>query len=306
MTYAFKRLALGAAALAGTSLAAIPAAAADLPLPDASASQWQAAAPVFDASVAETAANHRYRPYRYRYRRGPNVGDVLTGILILGTIGAVIDAVEGDDDRRYRDRDYRDRDYRDRDYRRDDRRRGDYRDYDSRGLDRAVGMCIDAVESRARVGSVEKAERDASGWEIEGSLSRGGSFECAIDNSGRIRELEIDGDDRDGDYRDDYGSGYGSDYEEREYGEGDYDYRGASSGAPVEVARGDLSREVERQGWAQGAQYDDAVYARLRVRGDVSREQSTAGPEPRWDQPASRPIEGDGRYDVSEVGDFEG
>ena len=33
-----------------------------------------------------------HRRYRYRYRRGPSAGDVLTGILILGTIGAVIDA----------------------------------------------------------------------------------------------------------------------------------------------------------------------------------------------------------------------
>ena len=310
-----KRVSVTAACLAGASLFTAPAMAADLDIPKAEVAMAKAAGAVANEDY-ETVQDHRR--YRYRYRRGPSAGDVLTGILILGTIGAVIDAAEDRSDRdrddRYRDRDWRDSDYRDEDYRTDGRYDERSR-YETRGLDRAIEMCVDAVERTARVASVEEAQRSGRGWEVEGRLARGGEFECEIDNTGRIRDIEIDRDgDDDRDWDDDRRGGYDR-YDERYEDGDDYrEYRGVS-----------YDGQTEWQVGSEGAQYDEATYARIRSGQGRSQGRTQVGYEgaaqaqlrtpelpriertaPAWDQPQSTPSADDGRYDISDVDDFPG
>ena len=185
-----KTLAAAPAMLAALSLTVAPASAAELPV-TVHAPAHADAVPVFDIEAAQTAEHRRY----YRYRRGPGLGDVLAGVLIVGAVAHAAKAATRDD-RRYRDRDYR------RDVRWDD----------DRGIDRAVEMCISAVERRSRVETVDRADRIARGWRIEGTLSRGGGFACDIDNDGRGVEVRLgrgadryereDRDYRERDYRD--------------------------------------------------------------------------------------------------------
>ena len=200
------------ALLAALSLTATPASAADMNLELRAKS---GIAEVLDIEVSQT-ANHG-RHHRYRYRRGPDFGDVVAGVLIVGAIAHIANSASRDD----RDRD-RDRDRRSPDYRRD-------ASWDQgRGLDRAVGMCIDAVERQARVETVDRADRVVRGWRIEGTVSRGGGFTCDIDSDGRGVDVSLtsgDGgyerDDRQDDereYREDYDDGA---YDDIDYGRDD-------------------------------------------------------------------------------------
>lgn len=209
------KLAAAPAILAALSLTATPASAADMSLASPTKS---GIAQVHDIEVSQKADNHRY--YRYRYRRGPGLGDVLAGVLIVGAIAHA--AKHASEDRRYRDS-------RDRDYRRDASWE------EGRGIDRAVGMCIDAVERQARVETVDRADRLARGWRIEGTIARGGGFTCDIDSDGRGVEVNLsrggggryereDRDYRDRDYRerDDDDRDDDMEYDDND----DRDYRG--------------------------------------------------------------------------------
>ena len=200
-----QKLASAPAVMAALSLTVTPAAAADMALP-APAPAYAESAPVLDVEANQTAEHGRhYHRHRYRYHRRSGLGDVLTGVLIIGAVAQVAKHATRDD-RRYRDRDYR------RDVRWDD----------NRGIDRAVEMCVDAVERRERVETVDRADRTARGWTIEGSVARGGGFSCEIDSDGRGVEVDIrrgnaryerDDDDR---YDDDR-------YDEDRYADIDYD-----------------------------------------------------------------------------------
>ncbi|WP_126172441.1 hypothetical protein [Altericroceibacterium xinjiangense] len=260
MALKLDRFAAGLAVAASVSMAA-PASAASLPY---------APSAVLGASVNTGIESAGYGPYRYpyrHYRRGPSTGDVLAGVLILGGIAAVATAAS----RSSRNRSaplpppYPDR--------------SDYRQ--SSGIDRAVDMCVDEVErGRVRVDSVERANRDAYGWQVSGRLDNGAGWTCEIGNDGRIRGVNADtyggsynagyrdtdrgyGDDpygadyRDtgsygGDYRD--AGSYGGDYRDDPYRSDDYDDRpvwtgsDGGSGPPV----------TDRQ-------YDDETYARVRA-----------------------------------------
>lgn len=192
-------IAASLALAAALSMAATPASAVELPVVGKSETMVQTGA-------AEDQAGHRWRRYRHRTR----TGDVLAGVLILGTIAAVASSSRSRDrDYRYRDRDYR---YRDRDYRYRDRNyrgeRYDRRDHDgARGMERAVEMCIDQIErGRDRVDEIGNASRVSDGWRVSGSLNSGAGWDCWIDNDGRIRSIDIGG-----------GSGFSS-YESEEAG----------------------------------------------------------------------------------------
>ena len=217
-----------AGTLAAILMAASPAQAAqhDLSLNTGSASARSSALHIdlaqsgpFGASQydesAEANAYHgrRYRGYR-RYRRDRvDAGDVVAGVLILGTIAAVASAAANSRDRdRYRDRDY-DYDY-DRRYdprydnrrydprydnRRYDNRRYDSRRYDDRryggraegsGLDNAVSQCLARIERDVRVERVDDARRIASGWIVTGRLYDGEGFTCRIGNDGQISDVD--------------------------------------------------------------------------------------------------------------------
>ncbi len=181
-----------AAFAAALSMAATPAAAAEMP---AVAVPANAHLEVNTGDAGEANQYRRYRHYPYRHRnRGIDAGDVVAGVVVLGALAAVISSAKNRD-RDYRDRDYRDRDYRIRDYR-DRRDRGRYddrrdRNYEGSGVDNAVDMCIDQVEYRdSRVEGVDEARRSATGWTVTGTLSNGDSWRCFIDNSGELRSID--------------------------------------------------------------------------------------------------------------------
>ena len=177
------KLAAATTIAAAFSMLATPVAAAELPTP--------AHAKAYDASV-ETAQNHRWGRYRDRI----DAGDVLTGVLILGGIAAIASAANRgarERDGRYPER-YPDRwpDEGDARY----RTPGDYDRSESRGLDRAVDMCVAEVEQRSgRVGTVDGANRDRDGWQVSGELENGRAYSCRIGNDGRISDVDV------GDYR---------------------------------------------------------------------------------------------------------
>lgn len=181
------RFAVSAGLAAAFSMAAVPASAASLP---AGTSHADVMTPgVFDADSVN-AQDHRW--YRYRRHNHVDAGDVIAGVLILGTIAAIASsASKAERERRedYRDRDYRREDYRDRpyDYR---ERRGDSRYDGGRGIDNAVNMCVSQIERDVRVDSVDGVDRTGEGWRVSGKLYNGEGFTCEIDADGRVRGVE--------------------------------------------------------------------------------------------------------------------
>lgn len=161
------------------SLVATPVAAADLPLavPQGLASPY--AVTPYDGA-AGNAQNHRWRRYRGRDRM--DVGDVLAGVLIIGGIAAIASAASKDREERYRYPDERPR-----------HSRGNWR-ADGNGLDRAADMCVDEIErGPERVDAVDNVSRTGEGWLVSGSLDTGRGFSCRIDNSGRVRDIDLSG-----------------------------------------------------------------------------------------------------------------
>ncbi|MBH5322219.1 hypothetical protein [Aurantiacibacter sediminis] len=180
MTFKHSKFASPAALAAALSLVATPASAVELPLPSGNAAQVETGA------AAEQSHHHRWRRYDRRHRNRVDAGDVIAGVVVLGTIAAIAGVFDGDDDRRdRRNRDWdRDRDYDNRDY------RGDR--YESGGIERAADMCVEQVErGRDRVSDVLEANRRADGWYVSGTLEAGGSWNCWIDNDGRIRNIDF-------------------------------------------------------------------------------------------------------------------
>jgi len=172
-----KRLSListSAAMAAALSMAATPAAAAELP--SGSAHAYTPAYAAWDAD-SETVYDHRYRDYRGhgRYRNRTSVGDVLAGVLIIGTIAAVASAASKP--RQERSYPYRaNTNY--------NRSSGA-----ARGIDGAADMCMREIERDVRVDSVDSVERSGSGWRVSGSLYNGDSFTCQIGQNGRIEDI---------------------------------------------------------------------------------------------------------------------
>jgi hypothetical protein len=167
------------AALAASSLAATPVAAA----------RHEGARP------SPVAATSHYGPYvsigggwglgGYRgrhHRRGSTAGDILTGVLILGTIAAVANAAKKAGERRGYPNRYPHPD-----------RPNDYRPNGPQGLDGAADLCLREVERDARAREVTGVERNAGGWLVTGSMADGAAFSCSIGADGRIERIEIDG-----------------------------------------------------------------------------------------------------------------
>lgn len=177
MSSRFSLAALPAVAAAFLMIAT-PVVAADLPALADMAAQT-AVAPAWTPG-SDTAQDHR--GYRYRRYRGSGVGDVLTGILIIGGIAAVANAATRSS-RSYPAR-YPDARY--------PYPRGDDRSYDgdTRGLDRAISLCADEVERNARIGSIDAANRTAVGWTVSGALYNGQGFTCSIGADGRIEAID--------------------------------------------------------------------------------------------------------------------
>lgn len=175
---------------AALSMTALPASAASLPVGVSHADVIMPG--VFDADSVN-AQDHRW--YRYRRHNHVDAGDVLAGVLILGTIAAIASSTSRAERQRrddYRDRDYRRDDYRDRpyDYR---ERRGDSRYDGGSGINNAVSMCVSRIERDVRVDSVDNVERTGEGWRVSGSLYNGERFTCRIDSNGRVEDVDYGG-----------------------------------------------------------------------------------------------------------------
>lgn len=170
-----RSLAASAAMIAALSLGTPQAFALDMP------GTSNAPLEVF-TGAGEVQENHRYR----RYRRGPSTGEVIAGIAVIGAIAAIASSSSRDRDRRERVERYPAREnVRYRDYREEQRT-------DSRGIDRAVDMCIEQVERGSdRVDSVDNATRGADGWRVSGAMSDGEAWNCWIDNDGRVRSIDF-------------------------------------------------------------------------------------------------------------------
>jgi hypothetical protein len=166
----FVRIASTAALAACASMASVPLAASELPRIAAQG------AGVFDAN-AVNAQNHR------RWRRDRvDAGDVIGGLLVIGTIAAVASAAsKASRNDRYRDRDYRS-DYRGRAY--------GSSWQEGRGLDQAVGICAREVERNARIDTIDGANRTGTGWDVSGRLRTGESFRCTLGHDGRIDSVD--------------------------------------------------------------------------------------------------------------------
>ena len=112
-------------------------------------------------------------------------GDVVAGVLVLGAIAAIAGAASHDRAQRNAER-YPAPD--------DDGVRyvpGNDR-FEGGGMDRAVDMCVGAVEQRsAPVGSVDSATRDAGGWAVSGALENGAAYSCWIGNDGRVSDVRV-------------------------------------------------------------------------------------------------------------------
>ena len=179
----FFRFASAVALAAAGSMVAAPLAAAELPRLSDRASV--AASAVFD-SAATNADGYR----RWRHRDRVDAGDVIAGVLVLGTIAAVASAAsKAKQDRTYR---YPQRyPYPDRPY--------DYRSrpldsrYDGRGLDGAVDTCVREVERNGAVDAVDRAERTGTGWHVSGRTRGGAPFDCTIGSDGRIEAIDMSG-----------------------------------------------------------------------------------------------------------------
>lgn len=182
----FRTFSAASACAAALSMSAVPAVAVELPRVAPSSGP---VAPPEAAPAADKANGHRWYPYRGRHHHHDRIdaGDVLAGVLILGTVAAIASSANKNRERyRYPER---------REPRPQDRQR--YRsgyEGDGRGLDNAVGMCVDEIErGNDRVGSVDGANRTGEGWVVSGALEGGAGFTCRIDNDGRIRNVDIGG-----------------------------------------------------------------------------------------------------------------
>jgi len=173
MTLTTNRLAAATAVAAAFSLLASPAAAVELPRP--------ARAEVFDGHALDAE-----RDRRRRHRDNDiDAGDVIAGVVVLGAIAAIAGAAGNRREReRYEDRYPRPSE----DY--GYQAPGGYQRSDSRGIDRAVDMCVAEIERGPdRVGTVDGAARSADGWRVSGELEGGTPYSCGIGNDGRIGEV---------------------------------------------------------------------------------------------------------------------
>ena len=172
-----------------------------------------AAAAVVITSVGISAvpaeARQRHGGWGYRHHDRVSTGDVLGGLLIIGTIAAIASAASKDKrerapDYRY-DPPYRDNqryEPRDSDYVPpvDDRPEvGDARDYGNGDAQtRAADACSWAVEAEmgddARIDRIDGTEANNGGWYVTGTASRLGgevrSFGCSYRN-GRVVDVNF-------------------------------------------------------------------------------------------------------------------
>jgi len=165
-----------AAALAAATMVVSPAMATRTVPITVPLSAKPAASPAWTPSD-DIFANHR------RNRGGSTVGNVLTGLLVVGGIAAVAKAIDKDQEKRRRDRtEGRSYPYRD--------NSGDYRDgrsgrYGGGEADRAVDACAVEAERSGRVDEILDVARMGDEWRVRGDYDDGRAFSCSVGRDGR-------------------------------------------------------------------------------------------------------------------------
>lgn len=133
----------------------------------------------------------------HRHHDRVDAGDIFAGILIIGGIAAIASAASKSSKnsrQRAETRNSEDSGYRSEEsnggYARD--ARPEWRE--GSGINSAVNRCMDEIDrGKTRVESVDSAARDGDGWRVQGRVDGNGTFTCAIDGEGRIREVSING-----------------------------------------------------------------------------------------------------------------
>lgn len=130
------------------------------------------------------------------HRDGIDGGDILAGVLILGTIAAVASAAS----KSKRERDVytpRSDDYRGGDTRYDNvppPPSGERSDWGrNQSMDYVVDTCVAEVERSAAVDSVDGVSREGQGWRVSGRTRSGDPFACTLDRDGQVRGLSVNG-----------------------------------------------------------------------------------------------------------------
>jgi hypothetical protein len=127
------------------------------------------------------------------HRNRVDAGDVLTGILIIGTFAEIASAAsQNKRDRRADDRRYpggypreRSNGY---------GTNNDQQWQQNGGVDSAVNRCTSEVSRGSdRSATVDSINRDGDGWRVQGRTGAGGEFTCSVDGNGRIRNVQVDG-----------------------------------------------------------------------------------------------------------------
>ena len=178
-----------AATLAAATMVVSPAMAARTVPITVPLSAWPAPQPAWTPND-DVFDNHRRRSHG-----GSTIGNVLTGLLVIGGIAAVAKAIDKDQDKRRRDRTegrdypYRDGPYADEpyDYRvsERDRRDGSIGRGASREADRAADACVAEAERSGRVDEIFNVDRSGDEWRVRGDYDDGRAFSCTVDRNGR-------------------------------------------------------------------------------------------------------------------------
>ena len=163
-----------------------------------------AIAAVLSLTATPALARGHWGHYRHHRGGGIDAGDVFAGLLVIGGIAAIASAASksGRDSREARDEDYR--------YPQAEPRAqedsyyvppaGDPEADDTYGsrsgdINGAVEDCVAEIErGDRRVDSVESVNREGEGWRVQGRSDRG-DFTCTVDRDGRVRDVNVGGQD---------------------------------------------------------------------------------------------------------------
>lgn len=135
--------------------------------------QWDA-----DSQNVENYRWGRYGGYGGRYHRRNRVdaGDVIAGVLILGSIAAVASAASKANRQTRESYPY-------------PRRRGSSGYTGDQNINSAVNNCMREIERDVRVDNVDSVYRSGNGWAVTGTIYNGDSFTCNVGSNGSIDSI---------------------------------------------------------------------------------------------------------------------
>ncbi|WP_226017755.1 hypothetical protein [Novosphingobium sp. FKTRR1] len=152
-------------------------------------------------------------PYHERHDRGPDAGEVIAGLLVIGGIAAIATSIANKNKRdeataasapppypqdqpSWAGSAYSGPSWQDRDARWDavPPATGNYGwtpGAHDRGLDNAVEACAARARDRGGLDQIWDAARQGDGYRVRGNLDTGNPFICNVDQSGRVTDLTV-------------------------------------------------------------------------------------------------------------------